>query len=223
MFVPPLYVKIGDRTTVVTSNAAASTVGSYSIDLAGNTVTAVITGKIEVVLTNLVNPGHYLGGRQWNITCKDTTNHPSSTSTPIQTPQYSPARSTISVSLTNTTIQQLTNITLTFEPLLQYNLSAPPTIYASFSNSSINSVPISACPSCTLLTGSKFSMVYYAVIMRPTIEIYNNKDPNNNFVSFYIAIGDFVYETGSIGYQLDPIQFSFVSTFTGEYANLGTL
>lgn len=51
--------------------------------------------------------------------------------------------------------------------------------------------------------------------MRPIIEIINNKDPNNNNISYYIAIGDFVYETGFVSYQLDPMQFTFVSTFTG--------
>jgi len=50
-------------------------------------------------------------------------------------------------------------------------------------------------------------MPYYAVVMRPTIEIINNKDPNGNSVSFSISIGDFVYETGFVSYVLNPLQF----------------
>lgn len=217
VFVPPAYVKISDTTTVLTLNTNASVVVSFSIDLAGNTVSAVVRGKIEVMLTNILNPTHYLGGRQWNITCRDTANYPSSSSTAIHTPQYSPPRTTLTVSLANTTIQQLTNITLTFEPLLQYSLANPPTIVATFSSSSINSVNNVTCRSCSLLTSTRFSMTYYSVVMRPIIEIINNKDPNNNNISYYIAIGDFVYETGYVSYQLDPMQFAFASTFTGEY------
>lgn len=105
VFYPPIYVKISDNTAVVSANTNTTTVVSWSIDLAGNTVTAVVMGKIEVTLLNIINPTHYLGGRQWNITCTDSSNYPSSSSTAIHTPQYSPPRNTMTVSLTNTTIQ----------------------------------------------------------------------------------------------------------------------
>jgi hypothetical protein len=61
----------------------------------------------------VINPGHYLGGRQWTINCADSNGFISSASTAIHTPQYSPARSSITQQSSNSTIQQLNNITLT--------------------------------------------------------------------------------------------------------------
>lgn len=47
-------------------------------------------------------------------------------------------------------------------------MATPPLLTTILSASSINRVT-SACPSCTLLTSTKFTMPYYAVVMRPTI------------------------------------------------------
>ena len=59
--------------------------------------------------------------------------------------------------------------------------------------------------------------------MRPIIQITNNKDPNNNKVDYTISINGFIYEIGSISYQLNPLQYQFQSNFQGEFANLGQL
>ena len=112
-FIPPAYVKITDSTAVIASGPGG-TVVRYNIDLAGNTVIANVAGKISVLIINIRNPAHYLGGRDWTIVCKDVSGYSSSQSTSTQTPQYSPARSTISVALSNQTIQQLSNITITY-------------------------------------------------------------------------------------------------------------
>jgi hypothetical protein len=40
-------------------------------------------------------------------------------------------------------------------------------------------------------------------------------------VGFTIAINDFIYEVGSISYQLDPLLFQLVANFNGIYGNLG--
>ena len=112
IIVPPLYVKINDNSQII-SNNNETIVSSFSIDIAGNTATAVIKGRIQIIIKNVTNPAHYLGGRTWTIICNDTSSFSSSLSTVIHTPQYSPASSTISVSLTNSTIQQQSNITLT--------------------------------------------------------------------------------------------------------------
>lgn len=110
--VPPLYAKINDNSQII-SNNNGTIVNSFNIDIGGNTATAVIQGRIQITLKSVTNPSHYLGGRTWTIICNDTSSFSSSLSTVIHTPQYSPATSTISVSLTNSTIQQLSNITLT--------------------------------------------------------------------------------------------------------------
>lgn len=110
--VPPLYVKINDNSQIV-STGTNTIISSFNIDLGGNTAIAVIRGKIQIMLKNVTNPAHYLGGRTWTIICNDTSSFNSSRSSVIHTPQYSPVTSTISVSLTNSTIQQLSNITLT--------------------------------------------------------------------------------------------------------------
>ncbi len=45
IIVPPLYVKINDNSQII-SNNNETIVSSFSIDIAGNTATAVIKGRI---------------------------------------------------------------------------------------------------------------------------------------------------------------------------------
>ena len=77
VFIPPTYVKITDSTSVVSSGANGSVV-SFNLDLSSNMVNAVIQGAISVIVLNIRNPTHYLGGRDWTIKCKDLNGYGSS-------------------------------------------------------------------------------------------------------------------------------------------------
>lgn len=172
-FVPPSYVKFNQNTTLV-SSSASTVINSYYVDLSANQVTAVVGGALYGSLNFVKNPAHYLGARDWTIICKDSSGYNSSTSTAMHSPQYSPARSSIAIQLSNNTIQQVCNASLTYQPLLQYDIANAPIITTQFSKSSINSVDASKCNQCVELTSTKFKMPYYSVVMRPIIQIVNN-------------------------------------------------
>ena len=50
---------------------------------------------------NIENPSHYEGGREWILSSKGINNYDSTSSTSTHTPKYSPARSSISIALSN--------------------------------------------------------------------------------------------------------------------------
>ena len=96
-------MKYQDSTNLI-SISNVSAIISFNVDLSSNAVRAVIRGKIEIAIVNVSNPSYYLGGSMWNITCMDSNDYLSSVSISGQVPQYSPARSSAVVSLSNYTI-----------------------------------------------------------------------------------------------------------------------
>lgn len=104
------------------------------------------------------NPSYYDFSREWRVEAADVYGNPSSLSTATHSPQFSPATSSISVDEhSNSTIQQLNNMTLKIEPLLEYDLlTSPPKITVEFVGATIISIDPEVCRSCTLLTSTKF-------------------------------------------------------------------
>lgn len=221
-FVPPAYVKFADS-AAPTNTSAQSTIVSYSLEIAAGILHVVVRGKISVSIASVINPSHYLGSRDWTITCNGINGYPSSNSTSTSSPQYSPARSSVSLSFSNTTIEALSNLTLTFEPVLQYSLSSAPTFMVTLPSLTLNRLSNSTCPGCVMLTSSKFSMPYYSVVMRPIIEVINSRSPTSNSMSFTVNLNSFVYETGNADFTLSPLQFSLQAQFSGVFGDLGQL
>ena len=60
-------------------------------------------------------------------------------------------------------------MTITLEPLVQYNLSNAPIITVNLLGGSFRRVDTTVCPNYILLTSTKFSFQYYSVIMNPII------------------------------------------------------
>ena len=161
----PLHVTVTENTNVTVNDPSSTLILSWEVDQSSNTVIITISGKFSVKINNIQNPSHYQGGRTWTLQAKDLNNFESSLSTSIHNPNYSPAQSKIWIQLSNDTIQELSNSTLNFQPLLQYNISNPPTITATFSTGSTIRSLGGDCPGCTLLTSTKFSFPYFSVVM----------------------------------------------------------
>lgn len=219
-FVPPAYVKFAESAVPISTGAQSSVV-SYTLDIAAGIMHVVVRGKISVSIAPVINPSHYLGSRDWTIVCSDINGYPSSNSTSTSSPQYSPARSSVSLAFSNTTIEALSNLTLTFEPMIQYSLSSAPTFTVSLPTLTLNRLNNSTCPGCVMLTSTKFSMPYYSVVMRPIIEVINSRNPTNNSMTFTVSLNGFVYETGSADFMLSPLQFNLQAQFVGVFGDLG--
>lgn len=71
------------------------------------------------------------------------------------------------------------------------------------------------CPGCTLLTSTRFSMPYYAVLMEATVEIVNGDNPNENGVAVTISLNGFTYESNTLNYTLTPILYEYEVNFDG--------
>lgn len=221
---PPDHVALTSSTNVA-SNDGNCVVESYEIDLGNNKVIATISGKISVKLSNMLNPSYYDFSRIWSISATDVNSNPSSHSTATHSPQFSPTISKISVDdHSNSTIQQPNNITLKIQPLLEYDLvSDPPTITVQFVGATILSIDGDVCPSCNILTSTKFEFPAYAVTMYPVVLVENNDDPSSNSVNFKIVWNGFLYESGEVNYELQPIAYSFIPNFTGLFEGIGTI
>ena len=59
--------------------------------------------------------------------------------------------------------------------------------------------------------------------MYPIVLVENNDDPSSNSMNFRITLNSFLYETGSATYELEPIMYTSVSSFTGLYEEIGTI
>ena len=59
--------------------------------------------------------------------------------------------------------------------------------------------------------------------MYPIVLVENNDDPSSNSMNFRITLNNFLYETGSVAYELEPIMYTFVSSFTGLYEEIGVI
>ncbi len=129
---------------------------------------------------------------------------------------YTSTSAFLNYSLTDTTIEANSPITLTIIPALQYY--SPPAIIFTFSDSLVMS-----CSNCTIISSTSFSVLYASAIMKISLTIRNSNHPLGNSISGVITDGTILYETASINYQLTPMLYGFIAYQTGMFQTVGNL
>jgi hypothetical protein len=210
----PKDIIISSNTTI--SAVTPSIVYSYSVNLTSSTITLNSTGPINITIDNIANPIKYNGSLLWTISAADPLGNPSSLSVSQQQPMYTSTSAFLNYTLTDTTIEATTLISLTIIPALQY--FTPPNIIITFSDSLVLS-----CSNCTIISSTSFFFPYISAIMRIPVTIKNSNNPLGNSISLTITDGVITYETASISYQLTPMTYGFIAYQTGMYQSVGNV
>ncbi len=201
---------------MVSNNSTSSILQNYTVYTTNNTLVVSIKGLLNIKISNISNPLKYLGSIQWNFTASDISGNPSSFVQNNHSPFYTSTISNAIISLSSTVIEATSVLTLTVIPILQYFYT--PNIIVTIPNSLVLN-----CSNCTIQSSNIFSFVYFATIMRVTVSINNSVSPNNNTLNLLISTSTVTFETASLSYNLDPMTYSYVSSQSGYFGEVGTV
>jgi hypothetical protein len=194
--------------------------GINSYQLNGDQLTLDYNGLLNIYLINISNPTLYDGSRSWSVSCTDTNNYLIEAGTAQQVSEYLPASATIAINLANSAIEQNTTAVISLTHSLAHQSSDY--ILVRFNNATV----LNGCldTNCSLLSSTIIKLPYISTLQQFTTQILTATVPNSYMcnVEFYTSSG-ILLENGSTSYQLNPMTYTFTSSFAGFVGQSGTL